>query len=163
MAKHIEACSLEEWTENAVKISGFSGSTESFQRANTFSIMQFIGKDAKDKKNHIAYRLVLDGKPVAWISVHAISSTVSRFRGLYVKPEFRGQGFMKDLVQHALKHLDPSTEKVLSLSVPESIAFYKKNNFQVEERFIPRPTDDDLNGEPLTLVVYRLTAKSFNN
>jgi GNAT superfamily N-acetyltransferase len=159
----IESCPLREWAEQARQISNYLGSLEKFIKANNFSMMQFIDEEAETRKNHRAFHLLQDGSPVAWISIYNISPTVLRLRGLYVHPRYRRQGLMSRLLSHVLQNETAGNRKVVSFSLPHSIEFHKKHGFRIEERFIPRPADDQRQGEPLTLMTYKLTASSFNS
>lgn len=150
MRPSLHKCTHEEWAQNSMQMYSKTVSPSNYLAANTLSCLQFLPED-QDQVKAQSYCLKNEaGESLAWMNIYFISKNVLRIRGLFVRPDSRGNGLMSQLLNEVLKIYTNQAKKVISFSRLQTVNFHKKNLFQLEKKFTAR-----------TMVLYNPYSKEY--
>jgi GNAT superfamily N-acetyltransferase len=104
---------------------------------NPWEIIQYPQEKWHTDIINIAFALEVNGEDVAYTSVHNISDSIIRTRGLYVKPEFRGNNFGFFLMEYSW-HFFPETFTVAVEFFKEDVAPLMLNQGMSPVPYVPK-------------------------
>ena len=87
----------------------------------------------------------VDGEPAGCVGVRALNSSSGELRRLFVRPEHRGSGLGKQLLQSATEHAQENGFSRLVLTtlatMVEARALYRDAGHEPIESYLPEPFD----------------------
>lgn len=93
---------------------------------NPYGMIQYAGYEVFKRMVMFPVMCTVDGEPAAFTSVYNISDTHLRLRGIYVKPEFRGQRLTVPMMEWACNLFPEPWHTVIIYGRSTNIDYYLK-------------------------------------
>jgi GNAT superfamily N-acetyltransferase len=107
--------------------------------SNNSAMIRYLPKEIYARTILIPLCMKADGVDVAWTCPFNVSDTSIRMRGTIVPDEFRGRGYGRMIINHAMGMWPRPWNTCLIWTFVDKIGFYERCGFSVAPRYVSKP------------------------